>query len=250
MESKKRTSVNVSVILLSTTGSAILSLVIDACLKADVNVESVIIDGELLPRDLEINRSRLDPTFEIKSLKNFHYPKIPFYFVKNHLHIETGDLISRLSSDYILNAGTPRILKGEILKIKKGVLNCHPGLLPKYRGCTCVEWAIFNNDPVGATVYFMDENIDTGPIVLQQILDVPRGQSYELIRTRMLMFIAELMVKGVIKCVKENISYRILPPQSDGSYYKPIPYTKLIEVKQKLMSGNYESFQNKTLDSI
>ena len=58
--------------------------------------------------------------------------------------------------DLLVNAGTPRILKSNLLKAPSiGVINCHPGILPDFRGCTCVEWAIYLDQPIGNTVHLI-----------------------------------------------------------------------------------------------
>ena len=228
-----------SVILLSSIGGVSLEPIINACQVCGIEIAAVIIDGKFSSHDQSISRSRLDPAYEINNLEDFHYPSIPFYFIQNHNSKETIELIDRLNSSYVINAGTSRIFRMELLCIKKGVLNAHPGLLPQYRGCSCVEWALFNNDEVGATVHFMNEKIDEGPIILKEILHVPKYQPYELVRTRMLMFSAALLAKGIIECYEKDLSPEKLPLQSGGTYFKPIPYSKLIQVKQKLVEGKY-----------
>ena len=71
---------------------------------------------------------------------------------------------------FVINGGLP-IVKKNILKLpSKGFLNAHPGILPKYRGQNPVQWSIHNFDPVGATIHLMDENIDTGPILIKKEL--------------------------------------------------------------------------------
>ena len=68
--------------------------------------------------------------------------------------------------DCFLNAGTQRKLSKDFLAIaSNGIINIHPGILPDYRGCSCVEWALLNNDMIGNTAHFMDLNYDTGPII-------------------------------------------------------------------------------------
>ncbi len=58
------------------------------------------------------------------------------------------------------------ILEGEALAAPRiGILNVHPGRLPDYRGNSCPEWALLNGDPVYATAHFLDEGIDTGPVI-------------------------------------------------------------------------------------
>ena len=65
------------------------------------------------------------------------------------------------------------IVKESLLKIpREGTLNCHPGLLPRYRGCTCLEWALYEDEPVGATCHFVTPEIDAGDIVRKEIMPV------------------------------------------------------------------------------
>jgi len=230
-----------SVIILSCINSALLEPMINACKGTFINIEGVIMDGELPQRDQENVRSRLEPGYKIRGLADFDYPDITFYFVKDHNSKDTLEIVRMMKSRYMINAGTPRILKGDILTVKGGVLNCHPGILPKYRGCTCVEWAIYNNDPVGATVHFMDEGIDKGPIVLQDTLTILPHQSYETIRTNMLGFTAELMARGIKKCYSDGLVPVKMPSQEGRSYFKPIPEDKLSVIKEKLSKGLYKS---------
>lgn len=71
--------------------------------------------------------------------------------------------------DLMVCDGFPWKLSSAVLRIPRlGVLNVHPSLLPKYRGPIPIHWAIRNGDPdFGVTVYRMDENLDTGPIIVQ-----------------------------------------------------------------------------------
>lgn len=59
-----------------------------------------------------------------------------------------------------------------------GILNAHIGLLPKYRGRSVMEWSLVQGDPVGISVFFVDEGIDTGKrIVMSETVDVSHCKS-------------------------------------------------------------------------
>jgi len=50
-----------------------------------------------------------------------------------------------------------------------GVLNGHPGDLPKYRGTACVNWAILHGEPTAAmTIHLMEPQLDSGPVLLKK----------------------------------------------------------------------------------
>lgn len=76
--------------------------------------------------------------------------------------------VSALETDFIVSVQYDRILKKEIIAVpKKGALNLHFALLPRLRGCFPTKWAILNNESAGVTLHYIDEGIDTGPIIDQ-----------------------------------------------------------------------------------
>jgi len=85
------------------------------------------------------------------------------------------ELLQSIDPDLIILGGM-RILKQRILDTAKvGVLNVHPGILPKYRGDDIVAWQIFNEDPVGVTCHFAVADVDAGAILLQKHLEYDGG---------------------------------------------------------------------------
>jgi len=65
--------------------------------------------------------------------------------------------------------------KPVIDSFRLGILNPHIGLLPGYRGRSVMEWSLLEGRPTGASVFFVDEGIDTGSrIVLRREIPVDR----------------------------------------------------------------------------
>ena len=65
------------------------------------------------------------------------------------------------------------------------ILNVHPSLLPAFPGAHAVGDALTHGVKVtGATVHFVDEGIDTGPIVLQEAVEVREGDTPETLHGR------------------------------------------------------------------
>ena len=82
------------------------------------------------------NYSEIEYFKETKNILSFD--------VENHNNEETKNFIKQNKIDFLVNAGTPRILNNELINASSlGVLNCHPGLLPDFKGCCCVEWSIY-----------------------------------------------------------------------------------------------------------
>lgn len=83
------------------------------------------------------------------------------------------DLLRSLNLDYIIAVHFPYYFPKEVLEIPRiGVLNLHPAYLPYNRGWHTVSWAILEDTPIGATLHFMDEGIDTGYIVYQKQVSI------------------------------------------------------------------------------
>jgi methionyl-tRNA formyltransferase len=75
--------------------------------------------------------------------------------------------------DLLIVVAYGQILRKGLLEIPRfGALNIHASLLPKYRGAAPIQWAIYNREEkTGLTAMWMEEGLDSGPIILQE--DVP-----------------------------------------------------------------------------
>ena len=96
------------------------------------------------------------------------------YKDKKLYHKDLFELIFELCPDLIVTAGYMRILKNDIVKkFQNCIINIHPSLLPAFKGINAQEQAIEYGVKVsGCTAHFIDEGIDTGPIILQEIVKI------------------------------------------------------------------------------
>ncbi|HMJ66362.1 MAG TPA: phosphoribosylglycinamide formyltransferase [Candidatus Binatia bacterium] len=97
--------------------------------------------------------------------------------------------IQRLSEaqvDLILLAGFMRILKGDFLKaFANRVVNIHPSLLPAFPGLEAWKQALDHGVKVtGCTVHFVDQGVDSGPIIAQETVPVLEGDTPEALHAR------------------------------------------------------------------
>jgi methionyl-tRNA formyltransferase len=88
-----------------------------------------------------------------------------------------GEIIMRvcaLNPDFLFSFYYRQMLKPTLLAIpKRGALNMHGSLLPKYRGRVPVNWAVINGETeTGATLHYMVEKPDAGDIVIQQAVPI------------------------------------------------------------------------------
>lgn len=106
------------------------------------------------------------------------------------------------------------ILRRQLLEVPRlGVLNVHLALLPEVRGMSSPEWSLLNRIPVGITIHYMDEGIDTGPILdRREFPDAFKCESLSDLRNRLIAFGVERVGDVVEGLVHGTISPT---PQSD-----------------------------------
>jgi phosphoribosylglycinamide formyltransferase-1 len=86
-----------------------------------------------------------------------------------------GDWAEALSADLIVLAGYMQLLDPEFVARFRGrVVNVHPALLPAFPGLDAIGQALAAGVEVtGVTVHFVDEGVDTGPVIVQREVPVP-----------------------------------------------------------------------------
>lgn len=87
---------------------------------------------------------------------------------------EIVEKIKETKPKIIFCLGGTQLIPKDILEIPDlGCLNIHPALLPKYRGRFSTVHAIFNDEEyTGVTMHWMDERIDSGPIIMQEKIKI------------------------------------------------------------------------------
>lgn len=91
--------------------------------------------------------------------------------------VRTGELATWLrekNADVALVMAYGRILPADVLSApRRGAMNLHASLLPKYRGAAPINWAIVHGETqTGISLMQMDEGLDTGPVYARHVLDL------------------------------------------------------------------------------
>ena len=99
---------------------------------------------------------------------------------------EMGDWLAERGVELVVLAGYMQMLTAPFLERFPGrILNVHPSLLPSFPGAHAVEDALARGVKVtGATVHFVDEGVDTGPIVLQEAIEIREGDTPATLHAR------------------------------------------------------------------
>jgi phosphoribosylglycinamide formyltransferase-1 len=124
-----------------------------------------------------------------------------------------GDWLDDRGVELIVLAGFMEILGSDFIRRFEGrIINVHPSLLPAFPGVQAIEKAVEHGVKVtGVTVHFVDEGVDSGPIILQEALDLPYardiGQIEERIHGiehRLLPQAVRLIAAGSVRVDPEN----------------------------------------------
>jgi len=85
-------------------------------------------------------------------------------------------------------AGFMRIISPEFVKkYKNRIINIHPALLPAFPGLDAQKQAVeYGSKYSGCTVHFVDSGVDTGPIILQSIVKIRKGDTEKTLSKRIL----------------------------------------------------------------
>ena len=103
----------------------------------------------------------------------------------------------------------------------RGTLNLHAALLPDYRGAAPLNWAVINGETkTGATTFFIDQQIDTGGILLQTQVEIPHDWSAGDLHDVMMERGATLVLETVLAIQAGTVQPR---PQDEGAFLHPAP---------------------------
>jgi len=118
--------------------------------------------------------------------------------------------INNLNLDLIVLAGFKRILSPFFIQqYEKKVINLHPSLLPAFTGLNAPKQALdYGARFAGCTVHFVDDGIDTGPIILQGVVEVLQNDTEETLLTKIHEKEHEILPKA-IRILSENKIQRI-----------------------------------------
>lgn len=226
--------------LLSTPNSEILGHIINKFIEYDLDIDSIIFDS-VIPDERRLQRwnERTNGKIPFIPMGKFENSFIPCFYFENHSSLITESFVKNNEIDILINAGTPRILKANLLNAPSlGIINCHPGILPYFRGCTCVEWAIYHDKPVGNTVHIMTEEIDEGPVLAKETINFLKSDNYSDIRVKVYMNGFDLLARSIKRYI--NKPYLDNFYKKNGDYYKVIDDVKMGKVLEKINFGKYK----------
>ena len=139
--------------------------------------------------------------------------------------INTEESLEKLKSydpDLLISIAGNQIFKKPLLELApEGCLNLHTALLPKYRGLMPSFWVLKNNESyTGVSVFFVDEGIDSGSILVQKKVEIGNCTQEKLIQHTKKMGM-DAIIEAIQKILKGD--YELIPNHDEESTYFSFP---------------------------
>jgi len=158
------------------------------------NLQSIIdeIEGGRLPAEIRVVISNNPEAYALKRAENHGLPTV---VLDHHDFPKREDFDRKLvkvlegySVELVVLAGFMRVLTPVFLRAFPGrVMNIHPALLPAFPGTHGQKQAWeYGVKFTGCTVHFVDEGVDTGPIIIQAVVPVYDDDTVETLSARIL----------------------------------------------------------------
>ena len=167
-------------------------------------------------RGQQVNRSPVQSMSEVLNIE-FRTPQT----LKNNN--EEYEYLKKLDADIAIVVAYGQIIPPEILKLtKKGFINIHASLLPKWRGAAPIQRAIINLDKLtGISIMKINENLDSGPVCNSYKVDILNNENAEEISNKLSSLAAEKILENLDDIFGDKANF-IEQDHSQATYAKKI----------------------------
>jgi methionyl-tRNA formyltransferase len=174
--------------------------------------------------------SKLSSKWQVKRVLQRH--DVPLIEIQGS--INSNESLAKIASykpDLIVSIAGNQVFKRPLIDLApKGCINLHTALLPKYRGLMPSFWVLKNGEKeTGVSVFLVDEDIDSGPILVQNRVEIGDRSQEELIKhTKKLGMDAiveaiELIHRGGYNLIENNaadMTYFSFPTREDVKIFR------------------------------
>lgn len=178
-----------------------LQAIIDACRSGYLSCEvSVVVSNRPGVPALRRAQAVGIPTYYIDPRKHGKWPEAKAAFER-----EVVDVLESYGVDLVVLAGYDRLVGPVILRaFPNKVINIHPALLPAFPGLNAQKQALdYGVKVAGATVFFVDESVDGGPIIVQEAVPVLESDTVETLSERILEVEHKILPRA-IRLIQDN----------------------------------------------
>jgi len=123
---------------------------------------------------------------------------------------EEYEYLKELNADIAIVVAYGQIIPKEMLTLtKKGFINIHASLLPKWRGAAPIQRSIMNLDKqTGISIMKIDEKLDTGPVCNFYQLNIMNNDNAEIISDKLSALAAEKILDNIDKILEDKLEFK------------------------------------------
>jgi methionyl-tRNA formyltransferase len=227
----------ISIIFMGTPEFAVASL--DGLVNGGCNIVGVITSPDKpAGRGMKLNESAVKKYAVEKGLKILQPKKLKNDFFLQELKLLNADLqivvAFRMLPELVWNMPP------------MGTVNLHASLLPQYRGAAPINWAIINGEKeTGVTTFKLQQEIDTGNILLQERIEIGDNETAGELHDKMKIIGANLLVKTV-----KGLADGSLNEISQSSIVNSHAETQRLKTAPKIFTETCKIDLSKTVDEI
>ncbi|MDA9654462.1 methionyl-tRNA formyltransferase [Candidatus Pelagibacter sp.] len=120
------------------------------------------------------------------------------------------EYLKQLDLDLVIVVAYGQIIPKEFLNLtKKGFINIHASLLPKWRGAAPIQRAIMNLDKeTGISIMKIGEKLDTGPICNNYRVEIKDSDNAEIISNKLSILASEKIIENVDNIVENKLTFK------------------------------------------
>ena len=154
-------------------------------------------------RGQRVNKS---PVQGISETLNIEF-RTPTSLINNR---EEYEYLKKLNADIAIVVAYGQIIPKEILNLtKKGFINIHASLLPKWRGAAPIQRSIMNLDKqTGISIMKIDEKLDTGPVCNFYKLNIMNNDNAEIISDKLSALAAEKILDNIDEILEGKLEFK------------------------------------------
>jgi len=146
--------------------------------------------------------------------------------VKQHKTLkapEVRDEFVSYNADLAILAFVTQIVPAQVFSVPRlGSVCFHPSLLPKYRGASAITWALINGETTtGVTLFWVDQGIDTGPILLQKEVAVEPDDTTGSLYFNKIFPLGVDAIGEAVDLIEAGNPPRIVQDESKATYDPP-----------------------------
>lgn len=154
----------------------------------------------------------------------------PIHYTDDINSIQTIELLRECRPDLIMVFGGSILENNWITLPRLGSINLHTGMLPFYRSCNSTEFAMYQEklDKIGFSIHYIDEGIDTGPIIIRQKIEPYGKNSFAKLKAEIITKGIEAFIDIAREIINSNKKLDVIKENCTDSYYPHAVYHNFI----------------------